>query len=173
MPTGSPPHDGRPRLVVAGMGNVLRSDDGIGVRVIQKLSESPLPPGVTTVDVGIRGHMLFDCIGDVSGILLIDAARMGSAPGSARAFGPESLLADASPRVLSVHSVGFNEILNLARLQGVRIPLRFVGVEPASTEYGLELSAVVEAGLDEILNVVSAEIAGLLEKLDSEEAPRA
>jgi len=162
MSTGSPAESTEVRLLVVGMGNVLRSDDGVGVHVVRQLAQEQIPPGVATMDIGIRGHALFDLAGDVPAVLIVDAARMGLEPGSARAFGPESLTENEGSGALSVHSVSFTEILQLADLQGVRSRIRFLGVEPASVEYGLQMSPTVQIRLDDIVRKTLTEVDSML-----------
>lgn len=47
-----------PRVLVAGMGNILRRDDGFGVAVAQRLQGDDLPSNVTVVEVGTGGISL-------------------------------------------------------------------------------------------------------------------
>ncbi|MEO7119084.1 MAG: hydrogenase maturation protease, partial [Candidatus Limnocylindrales bacterium] len=46
------------RLLIAGVGNVLRGDDGFGVEVARRLESAPLPDGVRVVETGIGGIAL-------------------------------------------------------------------------------------------------------------------
>jgi hydrogenase maturation protease len=42
-------------ILVAGVGNIFKGDDGFGVEVAQRLARRQLPPDVKVVDFGIRG----------------------------------------------------------------------------------------------------------------------
>ena len=59
LPASDQPHSStashRPRILVAGIGNIFLGDDGFGVEVINRLSAHPLPAGVRVADFGIRG----------------------------------------------------------------------------------------------------------------------
>jgi hydrogenase maturation protease len=46
---------GRPATVVIGLGNPLRGDDGVGVRVAQMLATQSLPDDVEVIDGGTQG----------------------------------------------------------------------------------------------------------------------
>lgn len=59
------------RVVVAGFGNVLRSDDGFGVAVIEELEEGPVPAGVELLDVGIGGIHLVHLLADPADVLVV------------------------------------------------------------------------------------------------------
>jgi hydrogenase maturation protease len=77
------PGDGR-RILVAGIGNVLRGDDGIGNAVAQQLAQQPdLPPTVTVVEVGIGGiSLVHEMLGGYDVLLIVDALDRGGAPGT-------------------------------------------------------------------------------------------
>lgn len=155
MPDG-PPGEPRPgmRLLVAGMGNLLHRDDGIGVRVIETLeAEGGLPEGVRLREVGIGGmHLVQDLMEGWDGLILVDAVDRGDAPGAVRILRPEvpavgDLAEDDRGRLLSeTHHTVPSRVLTLARALDV-LPDRvyLVGCQPLDVELGLELSAEVEA----------------------------
>src|SRR5712691_1920771 len=84
------PGDGR-HVLVAGVGNVLRGDDGFGIAVVQQLAQrSDLPPTVKVVEVGIGGISLVQELLDGYDVLLIvDAVDRGGAPGTIYLLEPE------------------------------------------------------------------------------------
>ena len=72
-----------PRVLVAGIGNVLHGDDGFGVAVAQRLAQRPdLPPNVKVVETGIGGISLVQELFDGYDVLLmVDAVDRRGAPG--------------------------------------------------------------------------------------------
>lgn len=73
-----------PRLLIAGVGNVLRQDDGFGIEVAQRLLErGDLPDGVRVVETGIGGiHLVQDLMETrYDALLLLDAMERGGEPG--------------------------------------------------------------------------------------------
>ncbi len=74
-----------PRILVAGMGNILRRDDGFGVEVARRLMDSgTLPAEVRIIEVGIGGISLVQELMAPPGfdvLLLIDAMDRNGAPG--------------------------------------------------------------------------------------------
>ena len=72
------------RVLVAGMGNVLRRDDGFGVEVVRKLAAgNGLPPMVEVVDVGIGGiHLVQRLMDGYDVLLVVDAMDRGGDPGA-------------------------------------------------------------------------------------------
>ena len=73
----------RPRILVAGVGNIFLGDDAFGVEVVQRLARRPLPPEVRVVDFGIRGlDLTYALLDDHEMVVLVDAAPRGGAPGT-------------------------------------------------------------------------------------------
>ncbi len=80
-----------PHILVAGVGNVLRGDDGFGIAVVQHLArQCDLPPTVTVVEVGISGISLVqDLLDGYDVLLIVDAVDRGGAPGTIYLLEPE------------------------------------------------------------------------------------
>ncbi|TMQ14092.1 MAG: hydrogenase maturation protease [Deltaproteobacteria bacterium] len=71
------------RIVVLGVGNLLLSDEGAGVRCVERLAASgALPAGVVAIDGGTSTHELLGDLEDLDLLVIIDAVASGGAPGS-------------------------------------------------------------------------------------------
>lgn len=86
--SGRPPEsaciaDRQLRILITGVGNVLRQDDGFGIAVIEALHErTSLPPNVTLLETGIAGIRLVQELFDGYDVLLVvDAVQRGGEPG--------------------------------------------------------------------------------------------
>lgn len=77
------PTNARPRILIAGVGNVLRQDDGFGVEVVHRLAErGDLPEGVVVLEMGIAGIRLVQELLDGYDILVIvDTTLRDGRPG--------------------------------------------------------------------------------------------
>jgi hydrogenase maturation protease len=144
-PTGQGP------ILVLGIGNLVMSDDGVGVRVVQSLaSRYRFPVGVELLDGGTLGLDLLPRLEGVTHLLVIDAVETGGAPGTlVRLTGsdiPVALETKVSP-----HQMGLKDLLAVARLQG-NAPGEMVllGVQPACIEMGMELSEAVDGRVTEL-----------------------
>lgn len=137
-----------PSLLVAGVGNVLLSDDGVGVHAVRELMKEPMA-GVVLADIGtavLHGLSFLETAGRV---LVIDAAQGGQAPGTIYLFD-----ADAAPvpgPFASMHAMGLLEALRLLPPGLPRPAVTVLGVEPESLAYGLELSPAVLAALPRVV----------------------
>lgn len=71
------------RILVAGMGNILRGDDGFGVEVAHRLEERDLPPEVEVTEIGISGvSMAQDLLDGYDAFVLVDAMERDEKPGT-------------------------------------------------------------------------------------------
>ncbi len=72
------------RVLIAGMGNVLRHDDGFGVEVARQLADAAaLPADVRVIEVGIGGiHLVQELMDGFDALIVVDAVERGSAPGT-------------------------------------------------------------------------------------------
>ena len=80
-----------PRILVAGVGNVLRGDDGFGVVAARKLmARNDIPEGVTVIETGIGGMSLVqELMAGYDALVLLDACRRGGLPGHVHLLEPE------------------------------------------------------------------------------------
>ena len=148
---------------VLGLGNLMHTDDGVGVHAIRRLAESGrIPSGIEAIEGGTLGLHLLPRIETLTHLLAIDAVDCGAPPGTLSRYTSEELL--TLPAAKSVHLLGFTDLLSALRLLG-RAPSEVVllGVQPESTEWGVALSPAVAAVLDNLLEAVLSEIAGWLQ----------
>src|SRR3954468_576712 len=66
--------NGERRVLIAGVGNVFRTDDGFGPAVARCLAGLPWPAGGRVEDYGIRGlHLAYDLLDPWDALILVDA----------------------------------------------------------------------------------------------------
>jgi len=153
--------DGPParRALVLGLGNALMTDDAFGHHMINALQgRFRFPADVTVLDGGTLGLDLLPQLEGIGRLLVIDALEMGAPPGTVfRLEGEEVPRAFASK--LSVHQMGLQDLLAVAELQG-HLPAELVvwGVQPKSTEMGLELTPPVAGAMEDAIAGVLSEL---------------
>ena len=135
--------------LVLGVGNTLMSDDGVGVRLMERLRDlEPALPGIEYLDAGTLSFVLLPQIQACDALLILDATRLGEAPGSTRLLEGASMDDFLRTARCSVHEVGIRDLLDMARLTGSLPSHRgFLGIEPLETGWGEALSPQVEAAL--------------------------
>jgi hydrogenase maturation protease len=133
------------RVLVAGVGNVLRGDDGFGPAVVGRLGE--LPAGAEAVETGIGGvALLQELLAGCDGLVLVDAVDRGAAPGTLFELQPD--VGDAV-HVADVHLANPDRVLSMAKTMGA-LParVRIVGCQPGTVdELGERLSSPVAAAV--------------------------
>lgn len=102
------------RILVAGVGNVLRGDDGFGPAVAARLGS--LPAEVEVVETGIGGiALLQELMAGCDGLVLIDAVDRGAPPGTVFVLDPE---VGEGGHVPDVHLANPERVLVLAKALG-------------------------------------------------------
>ncbi len=152
--------------LVLGIGNTLLSDEGVGIHVVRALeSHAARRPGVTCLDGGTLSFTLAGQLSAHDRLIVVDAARTGSSPGSVRCFEGEAMDRYLSGNRASVHEVGLADLMDIARLTD-RFPERraLVGIEPQAIDWGEAPSAVVARAIPGAVAVVLA----LLDRWDAE-----
>lgn len=146
------------RVLVAGIGNVLRCDDGFGVAVAGDLQGRPdeLPPGTRVIEVGIGGiGLIQELMEGYDALVLVDAVDRQAEPGTVFVLEPEvpdvAGLPAEERRVMAadMHELIPSRALVLAAALDVLPPrVRIVGCQPVETDdLSTELSAAVEAAV--------------------------
>ncbi|HZW94128.1 MAG TPA: hydrogenase maturation protease [Candidatus Eremiobacteraceae bacterium] len=144
--------------IVLGLGNTLHSDDGVGPQAIEKLRNDPRVPGdVSLIEGGTLGLELLTYIWDCSYLLVLDAVDVGQPPGTLVRMSNQEL--QTLPGKGSVHQLGVADLLVALRVLAYRTPeVLLLGVQPASTEWGTELSPAVAAVLPALADAAIAEL---------------
>ncbi|MEU6810086.1 hydrogenase maturation protease [Streptomyces sp. NPDC046831] len=140
------------RVVVIGVGNPLRGDDGVGPAVVEAL-RSRVPDGtVLAVSDGEPARML-DLWHGADTVVVVEALRARPArPGELHTL-TAAEAADRCAGTASTHALGLGECLALAEALG-RLPRTLVvhAVEVAGTELGAGLSEAVRSALPELVD---------------------
>jgi len=147
------------KTLVLGLGNILLGDEGVGVRVVERLQELyRFPPEVQVLDGGTLALDLLPYVEDADRLLVIDALEMGAEPGTIARLEGDKVPAFLSVKI-SPHQMGLADLLAAARLRNF-YPQEVVlwGVQPEAVRPGLELSSPVAAQVEVLVDKVLAEL---------------
>ena len=142
------------KILVIGVGSVLRGDDGVGVKAIEALEKEVLPDNVTVEAGDLSGLDLLKFFGDYPKVIVIDAATMGEKPGTIKVFTPSEIKPATFKDKSSTHGMGLIETLTLAKELELDNEIIIVGIEPVTTEYELELTETIKNKIPEIISTV-------------------
>ena len=154
----------RPRILVAGIGNIFLGDDAFGVEVARRMAGLELPASVRVADFGIRGFDLAYALQDgYETTILVDACPHGEAPGTLYVIAP-GLKAldgpDAAPATVEAHAMNPMNVLRMAKAMNIEVKnVLLVGCEPETLggeEGQMGLSAPVESAVDEAVKLVES-----------------
>ena len=152
--TPVPDHNCGETLII-GLGNPLRGDDGVGVRVVQALAEQALPAGVEVVDGGTQGLGIVNLMEGRQCVILVDAADLGTKPGQFARFTLDEAHLLGDDQHLSIHAAGPRDALLLAKaLDCLPDTVILFGVQPANVEWDSTLSPEVEAAVPAVIEAV-------------------
>ncbi len=156
--------DGRKKVLIAGVGNVLRGDDGFGIEVARRLmARADLPVPVKVMETGIGGMSLIqELMYGYDALLILDACRKGGRPGKLYLLEPE--LPDLSaldPHALrdyfsdTHYATPMRALSLLAHIGSLPATVRIVGCEPEELDgLKLGLSAAASASVDAAVDTV-------------------
>lgn len=146
------------KTLVAGMGNVLRGDDGFGVRVLERLAAIGMPAGVELYEAGGAGIALVQKLMDgYDACILVDATLNHGAPGTLYRLEPQ--VSEARGEI-GMHDLGPAKVMLLARaLHALPPEVVVIGCEPRHTEeLCQELSPPVLAAVDQAVEMIQREL---------------
>ena len=132
-------------ITILGIGNILLSDEGLGVVAVKKFSEEyEYPESVKVMDGGTLGIDLMYFLEGTEKLLVVDAVAGGKPPGTLYKIKNEEVKKYFRNKV-SMHELGFQEVMALMELRGFPIQeIVILGLEPKSFATSLELSPEVE-----------------------------
>src|SRR5882672_138996 len=145
----------KPRILVAGIGNIFLGDDAFGSEVARKLQQCSLPKDVRVVDFGIRGFDLAYALLDGHDVtIFVDATPRGEVPGTLYTIEPEieEIESIDASGMVDAHSMNPMKVLSMVKSMGGQFKkILLVGCEPATfgpQEGQMGLSTPVEAAVD-------------------------
>ncbi len=146
-------------ITILGVGNILYSDDGVGVRVVEKLeAEYNFSDEVTIVDGGVLGINLLGVISSAGRLIVVDTVLNNGAPGDIHRLNNDEI----PNRILaknSLHQVDLIEALTLCSTLDHVPETTIIGVEPEDLETLSEkLTPAVESRIPDLISGVLGEI---------------
>lgn len=149
------------KTLVAGFGNALFSDDGLGSAVARELYRADLGPGVRVLDFGTGGiHLALEMLNSYELVIIVDAIALPEPPGTVFAIEIDPDRNTCGERPADPHAMDVDNVLSLyARLcaqNGLERCERIVvvGCVPLSLDEGLGLSAPVRAALPACIELI-------------------
>lgn len=148
-------------VLVIGIGNVYRGDDGTGIVAVRQLKDQ-LPPGVGVLEESGEGTSLMEAWKDADLVILIDAIRSGAPSGTVYRLDAHAEEIPAKLFLCSSHAFGVAEAVDLARaLNQLPRSLIVYGIEGQNFQAGEVLSLPVEEAIRAAVLQVLLEVNGI------------
>jgi hydrogenase maturation protease len=149
---------GTHHILVIGLGNEERGDDAAGILAARLFAGKKLPEGVAVHEVR-EPSGLFHLFEGADTVILIDAVRSGSAPGTVHriAVGDEPL--EAGVHSILSHLLSLSEVVEVAR-ELCLLPARLIvyGIEAARFERDAPLSPLVRESVSSVVDEIAEKV---------------
>lgn len=142
-------------VLVIGLGNWMRCDDGAGLEVVRRLA--------ATDGFAVRAHEgeavgLLDLWAGSEAVVLVDAVHSGSPPGTIHRFDASSHPLQVTLQCASSHAIGPAEAIELARAMGtLPASVIFYGLQGAGFSAGTTMSPPVIGAISKLVELVRTE----------------
>lgn len=147
----------RPPVLVVGIGNTLRRDDGIGVHIIRHLSRSPLPKQVEVVDGGTVTFPLLERFQARKKIIIVDAIEADTKPGTLFRLQVEDI-SKFRNCFSCLHQMSIVDVIDMFRwLYGDLPEVVFLAVQPKNIGVGMDISPELRECMDFFVDIIISE----------------
>jgi len=149
-----------PSILVLGIGNILMSDDGVGVEVIKILQKEPdIPQNVLLIDGGTQGLDLMPYFENIDKVILIDAiVSKDKKAGDLVVIEHKDIITTLGQK-MSVHEIGIVDLLvSLSLIDKEPKELKLIGLTPQSVEFAYGLSQVVQKNIPTLIEAIKSQI---------------
>jgi len=135
------------KVVIAGIGNPIRNDDYIGVKIVHEL-RNKIPSRVHIYECETVPESFLEPIIEFnpSHVLLIDAAMLGLKPGSIRLINPEQII-NFSP--ITSHTLPLRVFCEFIK-KTTESKIALLLIEPKNTDFGEKISPEVQKAAEKI-----------------------
>lgn len=140
------------KIVIAGIGNPIRNDDFVGVKIVQEL-KNKVPNEVQLYECETIPESFLEPIIELNPthILLIDAALLGLKPGTTRLINPEQVI-NFSP--ITSHTLPLRVFCEFIK-KTTESKIALLLIEPKNTGFGEKITLEVQAAAEEIIKLLA------------------
>jgi len=142
------------KVLVVGIGSILRGDDGVGTMVIDGLEKEALPEYVSLERGDLSGIDLLKYFPDFEKVIIVDAADMKEAPGTIKVFQSAVIKKSDFNDCVSTHGMALLETLTLAEKLDIPSEITIIGIQPQDVSFRLGLSDTVEKTIPSVIEKV-------------------
>ncbi|MFW2331486.1 MAG: HyaD/HybD family hydrogenase maturation endopeptidase [Nitrospinota bacterium] len=123
------------KVTILGIGNILRKDDGFGVRAIEELTRHYIfPSNVNVIDGGTSGLALLPHVEESQNLIVLDAIKGDGEAGTLYRFSLDEFKLTIGKKI-SLHDMGFLEVMALAEINdSLPNEVTIIGTKPQNID---------------------------------------
>jgi len=146
------------KLLIIGLGNLIMSDDSLGIHVVRELQKEDWKEDISLLEVGTSPLYYLEEISRAESLIIVDAIQGGEQAGSIYRLTEENLRSSGNT-VRDFHGYSLLNVIELAR-EITNFPTNLViyGIEPENLSLGEELSQKVKDSMPKLINLIRKEI---------------
>jgi hydrogenase maturation protease len=148
------------KTLVVGLGNPIRCDDGVGIRVARELARRVSSPDITILEACASGLDFLDILPGHDRAIVIDALLGGkSDPGTISSLSPQDV--QRTLHTVSIHDISLLDALNLGKHMGAAMPSKIMifGIEVDNVDsFSETCTPAVEAAIPKCVDLVLNEL---------------
>lgn len=155
---------GHQGIVIIGVGNEYRGDDGAGIAVARRL-RALFPNGATILEESGEGAALIQAWQGATWVMLVDAVSSGAPPGTIHRLDASAAPLPAGFFHYSTHAFSVTEAVELARsLDQLPSHLIVYGIEGENFRAGVGLSRPVEQAIEALVEQAAEKLRAALDR---------
>ncbi|WP_083900082.1 hydrogenase maturation protease [Orenia marismortui] len=145
-------------ILIIGLGNLIMSDDGVGIHVIKKLQQENFGERILALEVGTSPLYYLEEISKAAKVIVIDAVKGGEKPGSIYRLAEEDFKSSQNI-IRDFHEYSLLNVIKLAR-EITGLPVNFIvyGIEPKNLNLDQKLSKIVSKSQPNLLKLIKKEL---------------
>ncbi|MCK4244151.1 MAG: hydrogenase maturation peptidase HycI [Candidatus Omnitrophica bacterium] len=143
------------KIVIVGIGNTLRGDDGAGPELIRRLKNFQLPTSNSKLLLIDAGSVPENFLQKIAGhkpnvILLVDTVNLGKPAGSVEIIEGENLKEGG----FSTHNASLKLTIEYLRKE-TKAEVLLLGIQPKNIGFGQRISPEVEKSINSVITFLS------------------
>lgn len=134
------------RILFVGIGNLLKTDDGVGVYISSGIRNTSRISALT-VEVSIENYIGKINSLDPDILVLIDCVDMKSSPGYCKLM----QVSQIEDLTFNTHSISLRRLSDFFKME-----VYLMGIQPEKVDFGENISYIVKEEADKIINFINS-----------------
>ncbi|MFH1729980.1 MAG: HyaD/HybD family hydrogenase maturation endopeptidase [Pseudomonadota bacterium] len=147
-------------ILLCGVGNILMTDEGIGVHLINEIEKQNIvPENVEIMDGGTLGFALIPYFCNREKLIIVDAVKVKGEEGELYRFCPDNIK-ESKATPISFHDLGILDVIRTMKMQDANVPKEIVifGINVRNMDLGTELTETIKNKIEVYIKEILKEL---------------